>query len=847
MKKIIILFMAVVLLCTMPINAKAASNIKVGGLDNNGEITMSTDDINVKIKVGYKGQYKIGRNLRIDAIIDNKGNDFTGKFRVKYSRRSADGSAVSQKVFAVAAGEEKKVQLAVPELDSDNSIGFALCDENDKILCEKYINANSNNFSSKLYIGVLSDDAGTLNYISNELAADKTSFNTDDEGYLFEMESDDITTDVNMIDALDVIIIDDFDTSRLSEGQVKAIKDWINDGGTLMLGSGADADKVLKAFSGSLLNGRIGSARSIRTNFGVTRKELTSLIGENLFNKKIPLDITRLRIKGSTPVLTDGKERLISSLPYGKGNVLVSEFSLALSNEATNLYGRLIVNTIKDNLSDTRKDYMGIQIHSYPCNSSYGYYEEDEALTLNETDSLPNLKLYGVLLIVYVLLAGPIAYIITKKKDKRNLLWGIIPVISAAFSITIYLIGTSTRIQKPYINYVSTIELPQKASGENKVNTAFSLTSSSNKSYETVIPSESDILPKKLNNVYYSMSAEDMYKNDFDYGIEYSASDTRLIMKNLSAFESVYFEIDNKSTTKGVVEINASRKDGKLSGIINNKMSCDLEDCIFYSRGILYYIGDFPAGRAFDLSKTPKEDIYDENNYSSDFESQLSAAIGGSYYSNGVSNDIKRKYAMIMNFVSYNKSPDSWFYGFVADNAETGFTDVFDYDKYGATGVYKTVKVAEKIDGYDTIGSLETYVSDYDNNKTDGYYVYDNINNSINNNLEVKYKFPDNFSLKKIIYNKNTAGGGEYSIQNYGYAENAFMGEAKVLDKDTGKYVTIIKSAQDAEIDDIEKYLEDDGTLIIYYDIAYDQSMYSVDSMTLPRVTLAGKYKNKRR
>ena len=68
-----------------------------------------------------------------------------------------------------------------------------------------------------------------------------------------------------------------------------------------------------------------------------------------------------------------------------------------------------------------------------------------------------------------------------------------------------------------------------------------------------------------------------------------------------------------------------------------------------------------------------------------------------------------------------------------------------------------------------------------------------------------------------------------------------------MLDKDTGKYVTIIKSAQDAEIDDIEKYLEDDGTLIIYYDIAYDQSMYSVDSMTLPRVILAGKYKNKRR
>lgn len=412
-------------------------------------------------------------------------------------------------------------------------------------------------------------------------------------------------------------------------------------------------------------------------------------------------------------------------------------------------------------------------------------------------------------------------------------------MLSAAFSITIYLIGTSTRIQRPYINYVSTIELPEKASGENKVNTTFSLTNSSNKSYETVISGDSNILPTKLNSGgYYILSAKEMEKDDFDYGVEYGAGDTKLMMKNLSAFESVYFKINNKSSNKGVVEINASKKDGKLSGIINNKMSCDLENCIFYSKGTMYYIGDFPAGRAFDLSKTPKEDIYDESKYSSDFESQLSAALGGSFYDNGTSNDIKRKYAMLMKFISNNQSFDSWFYGFVADGAETGFTDALEYDKYGATGVYKTAKITEKINGYDTIGSLENYAYDYDGNKTNGYYVYDYINS----NLEVKYKFPENFSLKKIIYNETTAGGGEYKIQNYGYAENAFMGEAKVLDKNTGNYVTLIKSAQDAEIDDIEKYLEDDGTLIIYYDISYNQNLYSVDSLTLPRVTLAGKY-----
>lgn len=470
---------------------------------------------------------------------------------------------------------------------------------------------------------------------------------------------------------------------------------------------------------------------------------------------------------------------------------------------------------------------------------SYGGYYSDESLLLNETDSLPNLKLYGVLLVVYVLLAGPISYIITKKKDKRSLLWGIVPVLSAVFSITIYLIGTSTRIQKPYINYVSTIELPERASGANKVNTIFSLTSSSNKPYEALLPSDSDISPALIDsNRYYMLSANEMDKDDFDYGIEYGAENTKLIMNSLSAFESVHFQINNKSNAKGTVEINAAKKDGKISGIINNKLSCDLEDCMFYDKGTLYYIGSLPSGRAFDLAKTPKEDIYDESKYSFDFEGQLSDAMGGDFYSS-TDNDLKRKFAMIVQFASENTSSGSWFYGFMTDGSETGFTETLEYDKYGATGVYRSVEVPEKVDSYDMIGSLEGYVYNCDTNKTNGYYVYDYSNIS----FDVEYKFPKNFSLKKIIYNKDTAGGAEFQLSNYGYVEYAFLGNAQVLDKDTGKYVTIIESGNDAEVDDIEKYIEDDGTLTIHYNILYNPNgSVDVGNLTLPRVSLAGKY-----
>ena len=137
---------------------------------------------------------------------------------------------------------------------------------------------------------------------------------------------------------------------------------------------------------------------------------------------------------------------------------------------------------------------------------------------------------------------------------------------------------------------------------------------------------------------------------------------------------------------------------------------------------------------------------------------------------------------------------------------------------------------------------------DYDSAHSNGYYVYDP---SISN-FEVTYKFPENFTLKRLIYNSETAGGAEFKIKKYGYSEYAFPGIAKVKDKDTGKYVKLLESTKKADIKDIEKYLEPDGSLKIYYDINSSVllNVHGPDTFsqpTLPRVKLAGTYKNAKR
>ena len=90
-------------------------------------------------------------------------------------------------------------------------------------------------------------------------------------------------------------------------------------------------------------------------------------------------------------------------------------------------------------------------------------------------------RLYGCILGIYVIIAGPGMYLFFRRRKKRGYLWIAVPILSVAFSAIIYIVGTSTRIQRPYINYLSQIVLGNDKNAKAKdMSTLFSVTSISN-------------------------------------------------------------------------------------------------------------------------------------------------------------------------------------------------------------------------------------------------------------------------------------------------------------------------------------------------------------------------------
>lgn len=829
----IILTFSVGILLSGDENAYAKSSSMIS-LKKGQEIKLNTDDLEVEVKFGFEGYSKYSSYMRIQFLAQNSGNDFSGKFRVEYPTYADEKLAMLARNVAIASGEKKKVEIVLPVMES-TSYKVSICDEEGNMLAKKNVNVEGccNLEDQMLFVGELSDDTSGLQYINNAFMGNsKTdSFEADK---VFELSAEDISDDFRSFDTLDIIIINDFNTSVFTEKQINALKEWVESGGMLLLGTGANADKVLKGFSGNILSGKIGAAKTIATNFGMSKDEVTLLSGEADVEDKVNIDITSLDIEKSKAVLADSEEKLLSSVALGDGKIYIAEYSLNLPDKMWNTYGAAVAEVLKkeqSSLVDKNGNYRGMNAQVY----SYSYI--DDVLNINSADSLPNLKLYGAILIIYVILVGPAAYIYYRKKDKRGLLWVFVPVTAVVFSVMIYIIGTSTRIQKPYINYASVMNLSEEEKDTNRLDTVFSVASSSNKPYSMTVNSDISVFPMKRNNGYYGVDEGTLNQSDYKYGIEYGSDSTKLLMNRLSSFEAVKFEMAHNASGHGNVDIKLDKEGSKIKGTLTNNMSYSLNKCIIYDNGKVYYLGDIAAGDTVDISKLSSSDIFDSSQYGYDGEAAIEAAYGTSFYGPANSDyDMRRKIGMLIDYYQFH-SVQTWFYGFAEEGEETGFTDNFSYKKYGNTAVCKLLNIKAKADGHDIIGNLSKYAYIYDDIKTNGDIIYDTTSAA----YEVTYRFPYNFVPKQLIYNADTVDGREFTLGTNGFATEAFIGKAMLRNKKTGELDEIIESGKETVVKGIDKYLNDDGTLTIHYNLSHNTN-YEVDSYILPRAEIAGDY-----
>lgn len=533
--------------------------------------------------------------------------------------------------------------------------------------------------------------------------------------------------------------------------------------------------------------------------------------------------------------------------------MIVSEFDLALDNKQWSNYGSVIRKIISDNCTTTENHFFDQNVNTYYLDDSL-----QAGLKYNEVDVLPNITLYAILLIVYVVLIGPVGYTILRRKDKRQLLWVIIPVSAVFCSVLIYLIGTGTRIQKPFINYLSQLEIGAEGTHDT-LNTAFSVTSPNNRDYQIVVEGSKNIDPYyNSNQVYYDSSAEQ--DKTYSYAIEYNSDETVLHMENQASFQSSNLKNSQTVKQKGRMAFtNIQIGESKVSGVVTNNTGYDLEDCMIVNHGDIIVLGSLKAGESISLDRISPSKYLKYADIGSDWEEMVTQAVGAN--DNGYTEDVQsqRRQSLLKYYGHFFTSGETgrsttYFYGFTKDQQKTSFTNMFDLNLYGEMAVSQEIDFKDMLaEGTTNYGVLSDYIAEYNDYQTDGKLVLQS--NASASSSSYAQSINVTYNIKKLLGEGKKLGlqytyldNSEITIySNYSSSDmtintNLFMGSACIYNPKKDRYVKFLTAGSETTLDSLDQYADSEGNVKIRYDVKADSGLDGMyNNIALPKLHIIGR------
>ena len=545
----------------------------------------------------------------------------------------------------------------------------------------------------------------------------------------------------------------------------------------------------------------------IKKNLSVTATEKEKLqLFDYIIIPFMKKNYTEYLIEDAELIIDTQKGKpLMQKVKAGMGNVVVVGCSVSLKKKTWEVTGPNILELIKESFSAQKKHQLTREREQSIGKNNYIY---KKGLLATETNNLPNLKLYGVILAVYLLAIGPCYFWLFRRKGKASWLWIAIPVTSLVFSVFIYLLGTSTRIQAPYVNYLSHLHIEKD--GEGGLSTWFRLVNHKSTGYEMTVDGNYDIEPFFAEQNYYAYESQrnKRINGNYQYGIEYAQNATKIHLMNTAAFQGMDFRDQEIITCKGDVIPEIVSDDMTLQGNVYNKFSYDLEDCFLFDNGTIYLLGDIPAGESVSLEDVENEKILMPSEYNYNYTELMEHIFSGK---RGADYERKRREALAEGCLQEGNLSECFFFGFASEEKNNSFISKLSLDHYGTTAISKDIEITYRANGMEVLPDISEYAYMYDGSETDGKAVLEK-----NTRILVRYKLPKGYQWKGLAYTQSN--NAEFSYFSNGYmGASIFAGTATIFDRRIGREVKILESGKEMNMEIREEYLKENDELTLYY------------------------------
>ena len=496
----------------------------------------------------------------------NKDKDFTGS--VEISKTSGnyygdDGSSIYIQDVALPGKNTKTLSFQIPEemtnYNSGASMGVHVVIKDSR--GREVFKADFNNVLTKdnyvMNVGILSDSADKLAFLDCEgqdiwISTGLFSIK------LNTLKADSIVSDLSTNKYL---IINDYDTSVLSDEVVNQIMSWVDNGGVLIIGTG-DSVKTISGFDGQFT----GIKGSQGTGEGVL---FSQRVADDFKFKVQYLDVD---INFASDFYLGGYGNVGYTRTYGNGNVTTLNFNIADLKNQTDM------NADEQTKNQEVNDIVTYIYDGTMGNSNFLMADSDLELDGNEVRSAAhyleepaNTRVgYMVpLILAYIAIIGPILYLVLKKIGKREKCWIIIPGVALIFTFLLFIISLTFTVKGLKLK---TLTL-QKCGSDNMV------------SVITGYSPKADIWTVGLDAKYYTgynlvrwsyTGTHVSYKKTADgLGISYKPG---------SVFDDASFCAFGKTNRSGSFEVDNS---SGPADIINNT-GMDFEYIVAYENGMAY-------------------------------------------------------------------------------------------------------------------------------------------------------------------------------------------------------------------------------------------------------------------
>lgn len=392
---------------------------------------LSSPDFDMEVSVGYDGLMTYGKVMPVKVTIRNFGNDLEGTLGLNayVSRKEYDRYEME---VAVPAGSQREFTLYVSVYTRQDSFTAELVQDG-KVICTGTGKQKTVVNPSAMLVGVLSTRPQSLNNLN--IDRDNDTLARYEQWKTIPLTAETFPEERRALASFGMLVIDDIDPAALSRKQQEAMDEWLKGGGILLCGGGSNAGRNIPYFStytGMTLEGMTTSDSVI--------DGLEKLLGRRADGKKISVSLAEY---SGQPLARDAEDHgLIYRTAVGRGRIYTAAFEMGeprLNSE------NLMHFFWQQLLAEQDKDVYSSAMYSGSDEPSAGTVMAGYSVTVPAGSRLVT----GLIIVAGVLVICCVCWWILKKKDLRQWMWAVIPLVSLAAAVGILFLSAGAETNRP--------------------------------------------------------------------------------------------------------------------------------------------------------------------------------------------------------------------------------------------------------------------------------------------------------------------------------------------------------------------------------------------------------------